>query len=189
MAHHSSDIRCKDGKSLKEYIYIDQVKDNLNKIHFDAAVHLFLNKRVGLSTIRALVEKIDMLINRKLVGRDYSHDKRQGDRVRFYAFYEKTPSNGNSHIHLMIKFGNREHIYRLEKVIRQIWSKLWDGGTIGRVQLNANHIVDSNRRDRAHKRNNNKIFGSFTDQDIWSQIDYYTKELRSETFFPSRGWA
>ena len=175
-------------KTLKETIYLEQVRNNLKEIHFDASVHLFLNKRVGLSMIRTLVEKIDMLINRKFIGRDYNNDKRKSERVRFYAFYEKTPSNGNSHLHLLVKFGLREHLPRLEQVIRQVWSKIWDGGTIGRVQMNANHIVDNQRRDRAHKRNNNKKFSSFTDQDIWFQINYYTKDLRSETFFPSRGW-
>jgi len=173
--------------TLKDRLYLENLKDSLSQIHFDATAHLFLNKRVSKGKIRELVYVVDRQLQRAILGRRYNKKDSQ-ERCRFWAFYEKSPSNDNSHIHLMIKFGHRDRLYRLPSVLKSIWTKLWVGGTVGLFQFNTSHIKDDNRRQRAHQRNNGFNYTSFTPADIAAQVDYYMKSLDSDSFIPSRGW-
>jgi len=154
---------------------LEDEKAFLKCYHYDATALLLCHKRIGYKTAYDTINEVDKWINRELIGRQYNNPKFKDRRVKFVSFLEQDVKN-KSHFHLMFRFGVRERRHQLIKVLPSVWGKIWKRGTIGRIQYNAGDIKDDARRERALLRNNNIPHSSFTGDDIYTQIDYYTKQ-------------
>ena len=174
-------------RNLQDILAVDEIKEEINRQHFDMTAHLFFHKRVSNAVITNAVDKFDMLINRKLIGRHYNDDRNKEKRIKFIGLIEKS-KNGNQHIHLLVKFGLREKISAFRKIVCNVFSKVWEGGEIGNIQVKTDDITDDYRRVRAHNRNNNIKHNTFTDEDIKAQVDYYTKDITTDSIVFSRSW-
>lgn len=164
----------------------NDLDDNVKDSFFDVVFHLFFHKRLSTSRVENLMNHLDYYINRDVVGRRFTDKRNKDKRVKWIGFIEDTPSNGNKHLHLIIKVGDTDTLGKVRKSITRRFREVFDGGELGVIQTSNKDIVDEYRRFRSYLRNNRKWNESFSDIDIFHQWKYYTKSRGNIVI--SRGW-
>ena len=163
-------------KTLISEIQRQQVLDEWSSQWYDLFIHLFFHKRVSDNVIRETIDKWDGVINRRILGRRFHLPKFQDKRIRFIGTIEES-DNGNSHVHLLVKFPLRDRMETFKKELESSFQKVWNGGEVGIIQESTSDIVDDFRRERNHIRNNGGVkYISFTPNDIKQMVDYILKE-------------